>query len=99
MGIKTEVTQDELPSKYKKFTLSETKDGLSHSVYLLENEYVLKIVEGNTQDTILNEKKLLNLIQCGLGDASFHLKKRVADICSQVKAHERVDAPHYWHHK
>jgi len=63
MGIKTEVTQDELPSKYKKFTLHETKDGLTHSVYLLENEYVLKIVEGNTQNTILNEKKLLNELE------------------------------------
>jgi len=60
MGIKIEVTQDELPSKYKKFTLRETQDGLTHSVYLLGNEYVLKIVEENTQDTILNEKKLLN---------------------------------------
>ena len=63
MGIKTEVTQDELPLKYQKFTLRETTDGLTHSVYLLGNEYVLKIVEGTTQNTILNEQKLLDSLE------------------------------------
>ncbi len=59
MGIKTEVTQDELPVKYKKHHLWETKDGLTHSVYLLGSDYVLKIVENNIQETIVNEQKLL----------------------------------------
>ena len=63
MGIKTEITQDELPLKYKKFNLVETQDGLTHSVYLLDNKYVLKIVEDTAQKTILTEEKLLDNLQ------------------------------------
>jgi len=59
MGIKTEITQDELPIKYKKFHLRETRDGLTHSVYLLGSEYVLKIVENTTPEAVLTEKRLL----------------------------------------
>ena len=59
MGIKIVITQDELPLKYKKFNLRETQDGLTHSVYLLGSEYVLKIVEDTTPKTILTEQKLL----------------------------------------
>ena len=59
MGIKREITQDELPSKYQKFTLKETQDGLTHSVYLLEDKYVLKIVENTNKKAILSEKNLL----------------------------------------
>jgi homoserine kinase type II len=63
MGIKTVVTQDELPLKYKEFDLIETQDGVTHSVYLLGNKYVLKIVENTTLDTILAEQNLLENIK------------------------------------
>ncbi|MDC0932483.1 phosphotransferase [Arcobacteraceae bacterium] len=59
MGIKVKITQDELPLKYQTFHLQETKDGATHSVYLLDNKYVLKIVENRTAETILAEQKLL----------------------------------------
>jgi homoserine kinase type II len=59
MGIKVKITQDELPLKYKTFHLKETKDGVTHSVYLLDSHYVLKIVEDTTKNTILAEQKLL----------------------------------------
>ena len=63
MGIKREITQDELPSKYQKFTLKETQDGLTHLVYLLEDKYVLKIVENTNKKAIFAEKKLLTNLQ------------------------------------
>lgn len=63
MGIKTEITKDGLPLKYKKFHLCETKDGLTHSVYLLGTYYVLKIVEDTPQEAILAEKKLLEELE------------------------------------
>ena len=63
MGIKTEITQDELPLKYKKFNLRETQDGLTHSVYLLADKYVLKIVEDTSLKSITTEEKLLDNIQ------------------------------------
>ena len=63
MGIKTVITKGELPLIYKEFNLIETKDGLTHSVYLLENKYVLKIVEDTTQEAILNEQKLLENLE------------------------------------
>ena len=59
MGIKTAITKDKLPLKYKEFNLCETQDGLTHCVYLLGNEYVLKIVEDDERTKILNEQKLL----------------------------------------
>ena len=63
MGIKIEITQDKLPLKYKKFTLKETKDGLTHSVYLVGNKYVLKIVEANIYKSILSEQNLLKKLE------------------------------------
>jgi len=63
MGIKTKITQNELPPKYQKFTLKETQDGLTHSVYLLGNEYVLKIVERNTLNALFSEQNLLKSLE------------------------------------
>jgi len=63
MGIKTKITQDDLPLKYKTYALKETQDGITHSVYLLESEYVLKIVEKNTLDTLLAEQNLLKNLE------------------------------------
>jgi len=63
MGIKQTITQDELPVKYQAYSLIETKDGVSHSVYLLEDMYVLKIVTIEELNALKNEQKLLEALQ------------------------------------
>jgi len=63
MGIKQTITQEELPLKYRHYTLKETQDGVSHSVYLLEDMYVLKIVTLEELNALENEQKLLNELQ------------------------------------
>ena len=59
MGIKQTITKDKLPLKYQAYNLLETTDGVSHSVYLLDDKYVLKIVENNELEALKNEQKLL----------------------------------------
>jgi len=59
MGVKQKVTQDELPLKYQSYNLIETTHGVSHSVYLLDDKYVLKIVEKKELNSLLNEQNLL----------------------------------------
>ncbi|MEA3497496.1 MAG: phosphotransferase [Campylobacterota bacterium] len=59
MGIKTTVTKKQLPKKYQKYNLIETKDGISDSVYLLDDIYVLKLFENQTEQQILSEEILL----------------------------------------
>jgi homoserine kinase type II len=59
MGIKQTITRDELPLQYKAYNLIETKDGTTHSVYLLDDKYVLKIVHKDEFEVLVNEQKLL----------------------------------------
>jgi len=63
MGIKQTITKDKLPLKYQAYNLIETTDGISHSVYLLDDKYVLKIVEKNELSSLLNEQILLKEIE------------------------------------
>jgi len=63
MGIKQTITKDDLPLKYQAYNLLETTDGVSHSVYLLDDKYVLKIVENDELDALQNEQKLLNELE------------------------------------
>ena len=45
MGVKTVVQKKQLPKKYQKYNLIETKDGVSDTVYLLNDIYVLKVFD------------------------------------------------------
>jgi len=63
MGIKQTITKDELPLKYQAYNLLETTDGVSHSVYLLDDKYVLKIVENEELEALKNEQKLLKELE------------------------------------
>jgi len=60
LGIKSVIKKNELPLKYQQYKLKETVDGISDSVYILSNKYVLKVLENNSQKSVKNEKKLLN---------------------------------------
>ena len=59
MGIKTSLNHLQLPKAYQAYPLIATKNGVSDSVYLLGECYVLKHFETTTIEEIENEKKLL----------------------------------------
>ena len=63
MGIKTKISKKQLPKKYQKYNLIETTDGISDSVYLLDNLYVLKVFENQTKQQIQNEQNLLIILK------------------------------------
>ena len=61
MGVKIKLFRDDLPLKYKKYDLIESKNGVSDTVYILENSYVLKLFHNSSLESIKNELKLLEL--------------------------------------
>ncbi len=63
MGIKIPITKEQLPLKYQKYNLIETTDGITHSVYLLDDVYVLKIFNTIEYSQIKNEIQLLKSIK------------------------------------
>ena len=88
MGIKTAIKHSELPLKYQSYKLLPTSDGNVATVYLLDNIYVLKIFEIDTDcSSIKNEE----LILCALKDFgvpkiidSFSIKGHKAVIYTQI---------------
>ena len=87
MGIKISIKKDDLPKKYQKYNLIETVDGISDTVYLLDDLYVLKIFEKNKKKQIKNEQKLLlKLQQLKIPKIldSFKIKNRFAVIYTQI---------------
>ena len=63
MGIKQTITKEELPVQYQKYSLIETQDGMTHSVYLLDDQYVVKIVENDELEALQNEQELLKKLK------------------------------------
>jgi len=61
MGIKRELTLNQLPQKYRKYNLIPTIDGVSSTVYLLGEDFILKLFEPH--QNIEDEIKLLNSIR------------------------------------
>ncbi len=62
MGIKREVSKRELPIKYQKYNLIPTTEGISSTVYLLDDIYVLKLFNTSLEDRVNGEIELLNSI-------------------------------------
>ncbi len=62
MGIKIFIQADDLPLKYQSYKLIKTVDGISDSVYLLDDKFVLKIFENTNEAMINNEQSLLQTI-------------------------------------
>ncbi len=63
MGIKTKISNNQLPKKYQKYNLIETSDGITDTVYLLDDIYVLKVFEEQTENQLKNEQTLLIILQ------------------------------------
>ena len=61
MGIKREIYKRELPLKYQKYNLIPTTNGVTSTVYLLDNRYVLKLFSSQS-DRVNSEIELLNSI-------------------------------------
>ena len=86
LGIKTTISKEQLPHKYQSYSLVETIDGVSDSVYLMGDKYVLKVFE-NSKYNIESEKLLLNSIRqlrvTQLVDF-FYIGKSLAIVYKQV---------------
>jgi len=68
VGVKTQISLKDLPKKYQNFELIPTKNGVSDSVYLLGNKFVIKIFEDKKQNHeseiyLLNHIRDLSVIQ------------------------------------
>ena len=83
MGVKFLVTKDDLPKEFQKYPLIPTKDGISDTVYLLGNDYVLKVFEFLT-----DEENILSILK-GLPVPkvvkSFFIRSKQALIFTQIK--------------
>ena len=61
MGVKTKLFYDDIKPFFDLKTLEETSSGISHTVYILDNEYILKIYEDETTPFNIDaEVELLN---------------------------------------
>jgi len=83
LGIKVTVSQKDLPTKYKSYQLIPTSDGISDTVYLLGDEYVLKVFENQTDEE--NILKLLDGLCVPKVVESFFIEEKQALIYTQIK--------------
>lgn len=68
MGIKTKIVKNDLPLKYQNYSLIESDTGVSDSVYLLGDKFVIKIYENSLfssqeEITLLNSLKSLQVVE------------------------------------
>ena len=61
MGIKTVVTKEDINLLINVSSLKETIHGNSHTVYIVDDKYILKLYENVDENIISCEKKLLKL--------------------------------------
>lgn len=60
MGVKTQITIDDLKPYIDVQNITPTVDGISDSVYILDDKYILKIFELATKEEIENELELIS---------------------------------------
>ncbi|HIO95347.1 MAG TPA: hypothetical protein EYG67_00820 [Campylobacterales bacterium] len=64
MGIKTAIRHEQLPPHYQHHQLLSTTDGVMASVYLLDDQYILKLFEEDVStETVEQEIVLLNQLE------------------------------------
>ena len=100
MGVKTQISIKDLPKKYQNFKLIPTKNGVSDSVYLLGDKYVLKIFEDEnyileSEIELLNSIRDLNVIQFV---EEFKLGKKHSIIYKQIDG-DSIQTPNITHIK
>jgi homoserine kinase type II len=62
MGIKRDIDINQIKKHINISTITPTTDGVRDSVYILDDKYILKILEDNNPISIANEKILLSAI-------------------------------------
>lgn len=63
MGVKTLVLKEDLKTFIEVENIYETKNGVSDTVYICDDKYVLKLFENSTEDIIQNEIDILDMIK------------------------------------
>lgn len=97
MGVKTEISKYDIGSYFDVKSLEATTNGVSHTVYILNDNYILKLYEDVENSYIDEEVKLLNLcsslcvpkIEKELyikNKKALIFKKSKGDILSKVKS-------------
>jgi homoserine kinase type II len=61
LGIKTKLSKKDINPYFQVNKLQKTKHGVSDTVYILDDKYVLKLFENSTLKNIKEEQKLLKL--------------------------------------
>jgi len=95
VGVKIAIESDELPRRYRGYSLLPSRDGVSASVYLLGERYVLKLFGKETPDFVIeNEIALLEAIE-GLAVPKvvdrFEIRGRPALIFTQIGGESPVE--------
>jgi homoserine kinase type II len=82
LGIKTTLTKDDLKSFFEVSSLVETTHGVSDTVYIVDDRYVLKVFEEADEEVLQNEIDILNLCKniqvARLKKEIFYVKGKVA---------------------
>lgn len=63
MGVKTKLSLEDIKPFFSVEKLVPSTDGISDTVYILDDKYILKLFEFNTMETLNEELKLLNLCE------------------------------------
>lgn len=100
LGIKTKLTKKDIKPYFKVKKLQKTNDGVSDTVYILDDKYVLKLFENSTLANIKEEQKLLTLCKdlkvSKLIQTPIKIKGRYALIYkrSKGKSLEKINSKH-----
>lgn len=63
MGVKTKIDIKDITLDFDIKSLKETSSGVSHTVYILNDDYILKVFENDSFYNIESEIKLLKMIE------------------------------------
>lgn len=92
MGVKTLIEKHQLPKEYQTFNLKETIDGVSDSVYLLGDSYVIKLFENSNKQNIRNEISLLDklkLLPTAKIIDTFNIDNKHAIVYTQIEGESK----------
>ena len=91
MGVKTTISQEDLPKEFQNYPLIPTSDGISDTVYLLGKKYVLKLFENPTDEEsilkLLSGLKVPKVLMC------FTFKLKQAFIMTQIEGVSTKEYP------
>ncbi len=91
MGVKQKISKYDLPKEFQNFSLIESKDGISDSVYLLGKEYVLKIYEKWCDEVYI--LSLLDGLKVPKVVKEFEIDGRYAVIFTQIEGKSSDEYP------